>query len=239
MDLGFLKFGGVLLVMKKLLITFFTILFCLTSSVGYSHNIICEKTGNGCPEIDFKELVLRDDKYYKKFSNESFTGKVNGQEQGSLKNGKKDGSWIGYHENGQLFYEGDWKNGKKDGSWVYYTNNGLLSHKKSFKNGKREGSYQVYHNNSYFLKYKGQYKDDLKEGYWVVYWENGKFRYKGNYKNGKGNGLWLYYYNNGQLSLKGNMKNGKEEGYWVCYFENGTKDSFLTGVYKDGKKISD
>ena len=41
--------------MNKTLITFFTVLFCMTSSVGYSQNIICEKTGYDCPEIDFKD----------------------------------------------------------------------------------------------------------------------------------------------------------------------------------------
>ena len=88
--------------MKNLLITFFTILFCLTSSVGYSQNIVCEKTGYFCPEVNFKELVLRDNNYYKKFSNQPFTGIVNGKEQGSLKNGNREGPWLGYYDNGNL-----------------------------------------------------------------------------------------------------------------------------------------
>ena len=72
---------------NKTLITFFTVLFCLTSSIGYSQNIICEKTGYSCAEIDFKELILRDGDYYKKFSEVPFTGKVTGKKIGSFKNG--------------------------------------------------------------------------------------------------------------------------------------------------------
>ena len=122
--------------MNKTLITFFTVLFCLTSSVGYSQNIICEKTGYGCPEIDFKELVLRDGLHYNKLSDVPFTGKVKGKTQGSMKNGKKDGSWIGYFDNGQLHYKGDYKNGKREGYWVW--NNSVMSGwTGTYKNGKK------------------------------------------------------------------------------------------------------
>jgi len=130
--------------MKKLLITFFTVLFCLTSSVGYSQNIICEYTGYTCLEVDFKELVLRDDDYYKKFSNEPFTGKVTGQEQGKLKNGKREGSWDRYYDNGQLEYKGNYKNGKRDGSWVSYYGNVQIKYKGDYKNGFLEG-YRVHY----------------------------------------------------------------------------------------------
>ena len=113
--------------MKKLIFTFFIVLFCLTSSIGYSQNIICEKTGYFCPEIDFNELVEANGVYYKKFSNKLFTGKVVGQEQGSMKNGHRDGSWIGYHKNGKLSYKGDYKNGEKEGSWVKYFENDCIT----------------------------------------------------------------------------------------------------------------
>ena len=122
--------------MKKTLITFFTVLFCLTSSVGYSQNIICEKTGYTCPEIDFKDLVERDGLHYNKFSDVPFTGKVKGKTQGSMKNGKKDGSWIGYFDNGQLHYKGDYKNGKREGYWVW--NNSVMSGwTGTYKDGKK------------------------------------------------------------------------------------------------------
>ena len=122
--------------MNKTLITFFTILFCMTSSVGYSQNIICEKTGYTCPEIDIKDLVERDGLQYNKFSDVPFTGKVKGKTQGSMKNGKKDGSWIGYFDNGQLHYKGDYKNGKREGYWVW--NNSVMSGwTGTYKDGKK------------------------------------------------------------------------------------------------------
>ena len=80
--------------MKNLLITFFTVLFCLTSSVGWS--------------LEYKDLVKRDGVYYKKFTDVPFTGKITGKTTGSFKNGKLDGSWVAYYDNGQLNFKGNY-----------------------------------------------------------------------------------------------------------------------------------
>ena len=135
--------------MNKTLITFFTVLFCMISSVGWS--------------LEYKDLVKRDGVYYKKFSDVPFTGKVTGQEQGSIKNGKKDGSWIEYWDNGQLKLKGNWKNGMSEGSWVYYYDNGKLDSKGDFKNGHLEGSWVSYKRNGTVSKeLTGTYKNGKK-----------------------------------------------------------------------------
>ena len=109
--------------MNKTLITFFTLLFCLTSSVGWSETM--------------DDLVERDGVHYKKFTQVPFTGEVTGKEQGSFKNGKKEGFWTEYWKNGQLFSKGDFKNGKKEGSWVGYEEDGSLDKRwtGTFKDG--------------------------------------------------------------------------------------------------------
>ena len=40
------------------------------------------------------DLVERDGVHYKKFTQVPFTGEVTGKEQGSFKNGKKEGFWT-------------------------------------------------------------------------------------------------------------------------------------------------
>ena len=125
--------------MNKTLITFFTVLFCLTSSVSWS--------------TEYKDLAERDGIFYKKFSDIPFTGKISGKKTGSFKNGKKDGSWIEYHKNGQLYYKGNYKLGLAEGSIVAYHNNGKLW-------------------------YKGNYKNGLLNGQWVTYFYNGKLSMK-------------------------------------------------------------
>ena len=111
--------------MNKSLITFFTVLLCLSASVVWSKTI--------------DDLVKRNGIYFKKFSEVPFTGEVTGKVQGSFKNGKQEGSWIGYYDNGQLNYKGNYKNGNQDGYWVWYYNDGTLTKGWSgtFKNGKK------------------------------------------------------------------------------------------------------
>jgi len=71
------------------------------------------------PSIAFGEtmddLVKREGLYYKKYTDVPFTGKVTGHTQGSLKNGKKDGPWVSYNENGTVdkIRTGTYKDGKK------------------------------------------------------------------------------------------------------------------------------
>ena len=175
-------------------------------------------------EITMDDLVIREGIYYQKFHNVPFDGEVTGQRQGSFRDGIKDGSWVKYGGNGQLWEKGTYKDGKKEGPWVYYHDNGQLWKRGTFKDGKREGS-------------------------WVGYHDNGQLEFKGTYRNGKKEGEWVTHWNNGQLREKGAFRIGKKEGLWVFYKEDGIKnltggDSYLgfhqgSGLYKNGVKVSD
>lgn len=160
------------------------------------------------------ELVKRDGLYYPKFSDVPFTGKVTGETQGYVKDGRREGAWVDYWVNGQLWNEGTYKNGKREGVWVEYWDNGQLWSKGNYKNGKKEGD-------------------------WVGYHDHGQLKDEGNYKNGKVEGAYVRYHYNGQLYAKGNFKNGKEEGLWVVYDEEGTPIVSAQGIFKKGVKISD
>jgi hypothetical protein len=83
------------------------------------------------------DLVERDGIHYKKFTTVPFTGKVTGDEQGSFKDGKKVGPWVGYHDNGKLESKGTYKDGKMDGPWVGYNKDGTVGEifTGTFKNG--------------------------------------------------------------------------------------------------------
>ena len=72
------------------------------------------------------DLVERDGIYYKKFSDIPFTGEVEGRVQVRFKNGKREGSWVSYWDNGQLREKGDYKNGKREGRWVRFLNTDLM-----------------------------------------------------------------------------------------------------------------
>ena len=110
---------------------------------------------------------------YENFSDVPFTGNITGKtEQGTIRNGKKEGLWVYYYDNGQLSYKGTFKVGKKDGPWVYYHSNGQLSYKVTYKDNKKDGPYVNYYDNGQ-LSSKGTYKDGKEDGRWVRYWSDG------------------------------------------------------------------
>jgi len=83
------------------------------------------------------DLVLRYGLYYKKFTEVPFTGKVEGEQQGKLKDGKLEGPWVEYHDNGQLLSKGTYKDGEEDGLWGTYLADRTVweEYTGTFKNG--------------------------------------------------------------------------------------------------------
>ena len=133
------------------------------------------------------DLVKRGGLYYKQFTDVPFTGKVTGIDQGSFKNGERDGAWVHYYENGQLLMKLNWKNGKRECASVHYRENGRLWAKSIFK-------------------------DDRGECASIYYHKNGQLSSKGNWKNGELDGAWIHYHENGTVDKEktGTFKNGKK-----------------------------
>ena len=116
--------------MRKLTITFLTIVFCLTSSIAWSETVKPD------------DLVERNGIFYKKFTDKPYSGYVEGEDKdgyivkGNYKDGKEEGVYERYYKNGQLEEKGTYKYGKLDGIWEYYFDDGMLWKKVTWKNGK-------------------------------------------------------------------------------------------------------
>ena len=91
--------------MKNLFLSFCLVILSLASPV-WSETI--------------DELVERNGKYYLKYSDGGFSGKVVGKIQGTLKDGLWEGKYTEYYSNGQLEWKGHYEDGKKDGLWELY-----------------------------------------------------------------------------------------------------------------------
>jgi len=146
---------------KTIVLIFLSTLFLLTScnSSGLKKEIV-ETYKNGNPK---KEQFFSLSKKHKKEVIKEVGYYPNGQKKyvGFFKDGKKDGKWIFwfengnkwsegylnkgirtgdakvYHENGKLFFTGKYVNGKKDGKWTFYDDNGKKVNEIIFKNGKK------------------------------------------------------------------------------------------------------
>ena len=92
----------------------------------------------------------------------------------SYTDGKPDGDWKIWHDNGEKYISGAYKDGKKIGTWNFWHPNGIKAEVESYKNGKRHGLY-------------------------TSWWDNGQKSGEGTYKEGKRVGKWNYWDENNHI----------------------------------------
>ena len=87
---------------------------------------------------------------------------------------------------------------------------------------------------------RGNFKHGRKEGKWVSFDSNSQLLdCKGALKNFLREGTWVCYFTNGRLARHGEYKNGSREGPWVYFNFDGSEDTLRSGVYRNGRKVSD
>jgi antitoxin component YwqK of YwqJK toxin-antitoxin module len=149
--------------------------------------------------------------------------------------------------------EGEYQNGKEEGEWRNFWDNGVIKNKSTFKNGKLNGDWFSYTPQKTLIV-EGKYQNDLKTGEWRDYYNNGRLKEINTYKvvkvkdkqndvlilgmkklisipNGKYEAFSHLDY---RLKAKGQYKNGMKEGTWYDYYPGGEIPTYLT-QYKKGK----
>ena len=206
--------------------------------------------------LTIDDLVRRNDLWYKKFTDEPYTGKITGKENGKLTKGVKDSLWLSYHSNGQLFSKGTyvlgerigtfefyWKSGKLSGRYKYdkgrevyielYYENGVLTEKYNRRDGKYHGPYEYFAENGY-PKIRGNFRNGERHGSWEHFSDKGNLQKKIVYNADTGIDEYEDYYENGQLFRKVQKIDDKQSGVWKRY----TKDGNLVskGSWEKGEK---
>jgi antitoxin component YwqK of YwqJK toxin-antitoxin module len=208
----------------------------------YENHII-----NGVGPINDLELENGQWKYFYARSGHLFS-------KGEYKNGKREGEWLWYYDDGTIKEKSNFKNGLREGESEVFYENGLHSYTCSYKNGALEGSYTAYEISGYKTqsatmvngKLEGTatayYEDGTKKaeinylagklsGELTLYTIDGKLSKKLNYLLGMRNGNSKEYYSDGKLKSEGDYKNDEAFGPWKVYYDNGK--TFREGVFKD------
>ncbi len=121
---------------------------------------------------------------------------------------KPNGRFYAFHPNQQIFNFGNYTNGKKDGLWVSYYNNGLMQDSAVYTNGKLTGTELRWHRNRY-LSDSSVWNSD-GSGVRVAWFDNGEPSLAGRYAAGpRKHGTWVYYHKNGLVSCKEKYDNGQ------------------------------
>ena len=95
----------------------------------------------GQNDYNINQLIEQGGIYMEKFSDEIVNGNVYQMSDdiiiplGKMKNGKKDGLWTGWDDNGQKRSKGTYKDGKMNGLWTLWYDNGQKMYNGTFKNG--------------------------------------------------------------------------------------------------------
>jgi len=92
-------------------------------------------------EYDLNSIEEKNGVWFQKDGEEVVSGKVFqmvGSKKvplGKMKEGKKDGLWTDWYENGQKEKEGTYKDGKPDGLWTMWYENGQKKSEGTYEDG--------------------------------------------------------------------------------------------------------
>ena len=184
----------------------------------------------------------------------------------TYKNGKEDGLWTYWYDNGRKRAEGGFIDGEENGLWTYWNFDGRIKKKGTFKKGIMTDLWTWYDTKGYeewigkkeyeIYVLKGIEHDHLSDYHFKDYNKmfdyimrknilvNKKTRYSGGvkieeilYQDGEENGLSTSWHPNGKKEFEVIMKDGEYDGLYTSWNQNGQMSSKKT--YKNGILIKD
>jgi antitoxin component YwqK of YwqJK toxin-antitoxin module len=143
-----------------------------------------------------------------------------------------------YYPNGKLGTTGQFQNGKMEGKWTWYYENGYKKDEANLTEGMYNKIRTHWHRNGK-LKTVEEIKipcsKECCDGTVFHYDSLGILTQKNHIKNGLINDTLTYYYPNGDIFKKSVYKDDKRNGYYIEYHKNGNKwveGEFLNGNMK-------
>lgn len=160
---------------------------------------------------------------------------VSSQDEGGASSEGDDGQPVG--KVGLRLARGMDRDGKRDGMWETFDDNGQRRSKGKYKDDRREGRWQFW-SESGGLDRSGEYRDGLREGAWSGWHPSGSRRSEQTFRQGRLTGIGTLWYTNGQVKETGLLVSGLRQGLWQFYDFQGNPDK-RTGTYLNGQRVSD
>lgn len=166
--------------------------------------------------------------------------------EGYLRNGKPDGYWKSYNEQGVLVSEGNRKNFLLDSLWRFYNDKGSPTLEVTYKAGKLDGKRIQYFDNEYIVDF---WRADSLLSPVEAFFPNGKIKRHTPIEEGKPHGIEKQYdtagtiiavahFYRGVLTKREQINRtdnfGFKQGAWKSFWENGNLRS--EGYYINDKK---
>lgn len=141
----------------------------------------------------------------------------NVKEDGVYDNNRRTSTWKFYNIEGKIIQTGQYRNGRPEGLWKWYYHEGSVLREEEYFQGRRDGNFVEYSKYGEVIS-EGQFLDGEKNGNWKI--TIGDHREEGNYIIGLRDGMWKYYDNEGNLLYRGRYVQDNADGYHFYYFEN-------------------
>lgn len=148
------------------------------------------------------------------------------------KQGRYQGDWELFYEDGSVRAKGAYVDGLKHGPWVYYFESGELEQKGSFDMGELDDQWTWYTLEGE-LRREENYRSGEEDGFFMELDEDGEVLLKGEYKRGRKEGMWIYHVNDHRE--EGEFVSGKKEGEWNSYYLN--DQQLFKGSYSFGEPV--
>lgn len=192
-----------------------------------------------------------------------FHGNLNAQNHNKTDNsGRRQGKWIGYHDNGQISYKGQFKNNEAVGEFLYYSEDGVLIAKNKHHKNSNITDSEMYSPSGKVIA-KGSYVNKKKQGQWDYFsaedgsliltenYNNGLLSGKSivylagtqivveetEYVNGIKHGLYSKFYDNGVPMIEAAYHQDHLNGSYIHYYSNGIVKE--EGLFKNGAKVGE
>ncbi|HXC06537.1 MAG TPA: hypothetical protein VNZ86_17395, partial [Bacteroidia bacterium] len=168
--------------------------------------------------------------------------------EGAMRDGKPDGYWKTYYDNGKQKSEGNRKDFQLDSVWKFYTEEGKLSLEFNYKNGKKNGFKKTYNKDAH-SDLEEMYVEDVKQGFTNYYYKEGPLWKKVPFVKGREEGMAYEYspdstlitlveYKGGfirsQEKINRRDAKGSKQGVWKEFYSEGVIKN--EGHYLDDMK---
>lgn len=120
--------------------------------------------------------------------------------EGPFVDDRKEGVWIIYHEDGKTPRTiGNFKNGRGNGEYTKYYEDGTIREEGTYGNQKQTGIFRTYHPNGVLEQEKVFNEEGKEDGPVKVYYDDGTLEYAYEKKDGISVGTATRYYPNGDV----------------------------------------
>ncbi|QGJ69054.1 Hypothetical protein PBC10988_7190 [Planctomycetales bacterium 10988] len=116
--------------------------------------------------------------------------------QGLQLDGKRNGHWIAWAQDGQKRWEGHYTMNQEQGHWSYWDESGQILSSGSYLNGNRHGQWLFLHPDGQIEK-RGSFRENAPHGKWTFYYPHGGLKAQGTFENGQRVDTWKFWDENG------------------------------------------